>query len=79
MRSTTFVFKVLSTSIQNFGVNCDQTDAQQNQNGLVALCAATSCRDAAPAPRRPHRAPLEVPLTEAAASLGVRAPDAPRF
>jgi hypothetical protein len=33
MRSTTFVFKSLSTSIQNFGVNFVQTEAQQNQIG----------------------------------------------
>jgi hypothetical protein len=33
MRSTTFVFKVLSTFIQNSGVNCVQTEAQQNQTG----------------------------------------------
>jgi hypothetical protein len=70
VRSTTFVFKVLCTSIQNFGVICVQTDAQQNKNGPAALCAATP----RPRSRCLRRAPPDAPPTEAAASLGVCAP-----
>jgi hypothetical protein len=74
VRSTTFVFKVLGTFIQNFGVNCVQPGDQQNQNWSASPCAATSRRDVAPVPRRPRHAQPEVPPTEAAASLGTRAP-----
>jgi hypothetical protein len=52
VRSTIFVFKVLSTSIQIFGANRVQTKAQQIENGLATPCAATSRREAASAPSR---------------------------
>jgi hypothetical protein len=62
VRSTIFVFKVLSTSIQIFGVNRIQTEAQQIENGPIALCAATSHRDAAPAPSASAPARRPTPL-----------------
>jgi hypothetical protein len=46
-RSITFVFKVLCTLVQNFGVNQFQTGAQQITEGSGALCAATSRRPCA--------------------------------
>jgi hypothetical protein len=61
VRTTIFVFKVLFTSVQIFGVNHAQTEAQQIENGSAALCAATP---------RPHalnvRAPPDTPPPEVA-------------
>jgi hypothetical protein len=67
-RSTTFVFKVLCTLVQNFGVNQFRIGAQQNKSGLNALCAATS------------RAPARRALPPCVGRLGVhtRTPPKPR-